>query len=175
MVAKHKADGRPSEGGAVIRLAQREDAAEIFRLIRELADFEGLAHEVKASESDILRDGFGEQPRFECLLAEQDGRAVGFALFFYNYSTFEGAAGLYLEDLFVTPELRGRGIGKALLARLATLAVERSCARLDLWVLHWNPARDFYHRLGIKHLSDWLPYRLTGEPLRQLAAADTGD
>ena len=156
----------------VIRMAQREDAGAVLRLIRELAEFEGLLHEVRAREADILRDGFGAQPRFECLLAEVDGEAVGFALYFHNYSTFEGRAGLYLEDIYVNERVRGLGLGRALMARLARLAIERGCARFELSVLHWNPAREFYRRLGFEHNVDWLPYRLGGASLEALAAED---
>ena len=152
-----------------IRLARREDAATILHLIRELAAFEDLLGHVRASEADILRDGFGDTPRFECLLAELDGEAVGFALFFHNYSTFEGRAGLYLEDLYVAERVRGLGVGRMLMASIARLALERGCRRLELAVLHWNPARDFYRRLGFDHNTDWLPYRLQGELLRRLA------
>ncbi len=159
---------------AKIRTAKREDAATILRLIRELAEFENLLDQVRAREADILRDGFGPTPRFECLLAELDGRAAGFALYFHNYSTFEGRAGLYLEDIYISPKARGAGLGQAMMARLAAIAVERNCARLDLWVLHWNPARAFYGKLGFGHMEDWLPYRLEGAGLRKLAGADKG-
>ena len=155
-----------------IRSARPEDAATILRLIRELAAYEKLLDQVRASEADILRDGFGPTPRFECLLAELEGEAQGFALFFHNYSTFEGRAGLYLEDIYVAPAARGSGLGRALMARLAAIALERGCARFDLWVLHWNQARDFYHRLGFDHMSAWLPYRLEGAALRALATED---
>lgn len=156
----------------VVRPAAPADAGTILRLIRELAAFENLLDHVRASEADILRDGFGPAPRFECLLAELDGEAMGFALFFHNYSTFEGRAGIYLEDIYVAPAARGRGLGRALMARLAQVAIERGCARLDLWVLHWNPARDFYRGLEFEHMADWLPYRLQGAALRRLADAD---
>lgn len=158
----------------VIRQAKAQDAATILRLIRGLADYENLLPEVRASEADLLRDGFGETPRFECLLAEAEGAAVGFALFFHNYSTFEGRAGLYLEDIYVEAEARGLGIGRKLMARLAAIALERGCARFDFWVLHWNPTRDFYHQLGFEHMEDWLPYRASGEKLRRLAEEDSG-
>ena len=158
----------------LVRAAKREDAATILRLIRDLADYEKLLHEVRASAADILRDGFGERPAFECLLAEAGGEAVGFALFFPNYSTFEGRAGLYVEDIYVAPSARSLGVGRALMARLARIALERGCPRIDLWVLHWTPARDFYRRLGFDHMEDWLPYRTQGEALRQLAATDGG-
>jgi GNAT superfamily N-acetyltransferase len=153
-----------------IREARREDAGTIVALIEELAAFEKLSHEAKASHEDILRDGFGERPYFECLLAERAGEAIGFALYFSNYSTFEGRPGLFLEDLFVSERARGLGIGRMLLTRLAAITVERGWRRLDLQVLHWNPARDFYHRLGIQHNEQWLPYRLTGQALLDLAA-----
>jgi GNAT superfamily N-acetyltransferase len=158
----------------VIRAAEPADAGTILRLIRELAEFESLLDQVRATEADILRDGFGPTPRFECLLAELDGAAVGFALYFHNYSTFEGRAGLYLEDIYVAPSARKAGVGRALMRRLAQTAIERGCARFDLWVLHWNPARDFYHRLGFDHMSDWLPYRLDGAELRALAEDSAG-
>ncbi len=156
----------------LIRTARREDAGEILRLIRELAEFENLLDQVRAREEDILRDGFGPRPRFECLLGEIGGEVLGFALYFHNYSTFEGRAGLYLEDIYVSPAARSTGLGRALMARLAKIAVERECARLDLWVLHWNPAREFYRRLGFDQMEDWLPYRLDGAALGKLAKAD---
>ena len=156
-----------------IRMAGREDAATILRLIRELAAYEDLLDQVRASEADILRDGFGDPARFECLLAEQGGVAVGFALFFHNYSTFEGRSGLYLEDLYVNERVRSLGLGRALLARLAKVAVARGCPRLELAVLDWNPARAFYLRLGFDHNKDWYPYRLGGIRLEALAAEDS--
>ncbi len=153
-------------------MARREDAGTILRLIRELAEFEGLVHEVRAREADILRDGFGAAPRFECLLAEVDDEALGFALFFHNYSTFEGRAGIFLEDIYVNERIRALGVGRALMARLARLAIERGCARFELSVLHWNPAREFYRRLGFEHNADWLPYRVGGASLARLAEED---
>jgi len=162
----------PTDEAPRIRLAGREDAATILRLIRELAAYEDLLDQVRASEADILRDGFGASPRFECLLAEHGDEAVGFALFFHSYSTFEGRACLYIEDLYVGEQVRGLGVGRALMARLAGLAVARDCPRLELAVLHWNPARDFYRRLGFDHNTDWLPYRLGGVRLEALAAED---
>jgi GNAT superfamily N-acetyltransferase len=152
-----------------IRPATAGDAAAIVRLVRELADYEKLADQVRITEADVLRDGFGERPRFECLLAELDGEAVAFALFFHNYSTFEGRPGIYLEDLHVTEAARGLGIGQRLMGRLAALALERGCRRLELWALHWNPARDFYQRLGFRQMEDWLPYRIDGDALWRLA------
>jgi GNAT superfamily N-acetyltransferase len=152
-----------------IRPATPRDAATIVRLVRELAAYEKLADRVYISEADVLRDGFGERPWFECLLAELDGGAVAFALFFHNYSTFEGRPGIYLEDIHVTEAARGLGIGRRLMGRLAMLALERGCRRLELSALHWNPARDFYERLGFRPMEDWLPYRIDGHALRRLA------
>lgn len=156
-----------------VRLAQADDTATILGLIKALAAFEDLSDQVRATEADILRDGFGQTPRFECLIAEHQGEAIGFALFFHSYSTFEGRSGLYLEDLFVLEQARGLGAGCALLQTLARLARDRNCARLELSVLHWNPARDFYHRLGFQHKEEWLPYRLDGDALRSLAEEST--
>jgi GNAT superfamily N-acetyltransferase len=156
-------------GDIAVRLAQPSDAGTILALIRELAAFEELLHEVRATEADIRRDGFGPQPRFECLLADLAGEPVGFALFFHNYSTFEGRAGLYLEDIYVRPAARGRGVGRALMRALARAALERDCARFELSVLHWNPARDFYGELGFTQMANWLPYRLAGQALTRLA------
>jgi GNAT superfamily N-acetyltransferase len=156
----------------VIREATASDAATIVRLVIELATFEGLADEVRITEADVLRDGFGERPRFKCLLVEVDGQAMGMALYFATYSTFEGRANLYVEDLYLAESARGQGLGRKLLARLAAIALERGCRRLDLEVLDWNPARDFYDRLGFQHREGWLPYRLGGDALQRLAAAD---
>jgi GNAT superfamily N-acetyltransferase len=157
-------------GEIAIRTAGPEDVGTLLRLIRRLAEFERLADEVRASEADLLREGFGRLPRYEALLAEEDGEAIGFALFFHSFSTFEGRSGLHLEDIFVVDAARGRGVGRKLMARLAAIAAERDCARLDLSVLHWNPARRFYDRLGMKQMTDWIPYRLAGAGLAQLAA-----
>lgn len=153
-----------------IRVATAADAATIVRLVRELAAFEGLADQVRMTIEDVLRDGFGARPCFECLLAEIGDQAVGMALYFQTYSTFEGCANIYLEDLYLAEAVRGQGLGKRMLARLAAVAVERGCRRLDLEVLDWNPARGFYDRLGFRHRQGWLPYRVDGEALGQLAA-----
>jgi GNAT superfamily N-acetyltransferase len=152
-----------------IRPAEASDAATIVRLVRELADFEGLLDQVRLTEADVLRDGFGERRRFECLLAEIDAAPAGFALYFEDYSTFEGRPGIFVEDLYVAESARGLGIGQQLLAHLARIAVERDYRRLDLMVLHWNPARGFYDRLGFRQSADWLPYRLSGDALARLA------
>ena len=156
-----------------VRFATAADVKTILRFIKGLAEFEHEPDAVKATESDLLRDGFGPKPKFEVLIAEIEKESVGFALFFPTYSTWEGRPGLYLEDLFVVENMRGQGIGLALLVRLAAIAVERDCARLELSVLHWNPAREFYHTLGLHHKDEWLPYRISGEALRALAARVT--
>jgi ribosomal protein S18 acetylase RimI-like enzyme len=156
----------------VIRAATAADAATIVRLLRALAEYEDLLDQVKIDAAAVLRDGFGERRYFECLLAEVAGAAVGLAVFYHTYSTFEGRPELYVEDIVVDQAARGQGVGRALMARLAALALERNCFCLDLAVLHWNPARDFYRRLGFRHVEDWLPYRLDGEGLRRLAAAE---
>ena len=153
-----------------IRDAVPEDVPAILRLVRALAEFEHQPDAVVATETDLRRDGWGPQKRFSCRIAEVDGAAVGFALWFYSYSTWEGRAGLYLEDLYVSPEARGRGLGEQMIVDLARIAVREGLRRLDLSVLDWNPARGFYHRLGLQHRSDWLPYRVAGEALTALAA-----
>jgi GNAT superfamily N-acetyltransferase len=155
-----------------IREALSTDAGIIVRLIRELAAYENLVDLVRITDADVLRDGFGERPCFECLLAEVDGQVVGFAIHRPSYSTFDGRPGLYVEDLFVADRARGLGIGRTLMARLAALARERGCSRMSLAVLHWNPARDFYRRLGFVQVEDWLSYQLSGEALTRLAAED---
>ena len=152
-----------------IRLATAEDAELILSLVRELATFEHELDKVEATAEDFRREGFGPDPVFECLIAELDGSPVGMALYFHNFSTWTGRRGIYLEDLYVQERARGKGVGERLIRALAGLAVERGCARLDLWVLHWNPARRFYERLGIEHMTDWLPYRIRGEALQRLA------
>ena len=155
----------------IVRAATPADAPIIVQLIRELAAYEKepLAN-VKATEADILRDGFGPQRRFECLLVELGGRPAGFTLFFHNYSTWEGRAGIYVEDIFVSEWARGRNIGRRLLAEIASIAEGRGCRRVDLSVLHWNSARAFYERIGLVEMSEWRPYRLKGEALTALAA-----
>jgi GNAT superfamily N-acetyltransferase len=154
---------------AVIRSARPGDVAAILRLIRALAEYEKLAHEVVATEAALRETLFGAQPAAEVLLAEEDGHAVGLALFFQNYSTFLARPGIYLEDLFVEPAHRGRGIGKALLQAVARLAVRRGCGRFEWSVLDWNtPAIEFYRALGARPMSDWTIMRVTGEALRRL-------
>jgi len=151
-----------------IRNATPEDVPEIARLIRALADYEKLGDEVLATEEQLRESLFGQRPAAETVLAWLDGRAIGLAVFFSNYSTFRGRAGLYLEDLFVEPAQRGRGYGKALLRHVARLAVERGCERMEWSVLDWNtPAIEFYRSLGARPLEDWTIYRLQGESLKQ--------
>jgi GNAT superfamily N-acetyltransferase len=153
-----------------IRPATPADAALIFALIGELADYEKLAHEVKASETDIADILFAPSPRAFCDIAELDGAPVGFALWFYNVSTFDGRHGIYLEDLFVRPEARGRGAGLALLRRLAQRCRDEGLARLEWAVLDWNSlAINFYDALGAAAKSDWIIRRLSGEALAALA------
>ena len=139
-----------------IRAAKAADVSLILELIRELATYEREPDAVVASEADLLRDGFGERPFFQCLIAEADGVPAGFALYFFNYSTWRGRPGIHLEDLFVRPALRGQGIGKALLIEIARIAVHNECGRFQWDVLNWNqPAIDFYHSLGAKFMSEW--------------------
>jgi GNAT superfamily N-acetyltransferase len=155
-----------------IRPATRADLSLIAQFIRDLADYERLAHEVRFDEAVLGDRLFGARPYAEVLIGEVDGVAHGFALFFHNFSTFEGKPGIYLEDLFVRPEARGGGLGKAFLQRLAQLAVERDCARLEWWVLDWNePAIRFYKALGAKPMDDWTTYRVDGDALAALASA----
>ena len=158
-----------------VRRATAADAALIHELVVELAIFERAPDAVLATPEDFLREGFGEKPAFECLIAESSGEALGFALFFENFSTWTGRRGIYLEDIFVRQRARGRGAGLALMRALAGIVLERGGARLDLWVLHWNPARRFYERLRFEQMRDWLPYRLSGAELRALAGASTED
>lgn len=158
----------------IIRVATIDDTPLILTLIRGLAEYERLAHEAVATEEDIRASLFGARPAAEVLIAESDGEPAGFALFFHNYSTFLGRRGLYLEDLFVFPAFRGRGIGRALMVRLAQIALERQCGRFEWWVLDWNePSIRFYESLGARAMSDWTVYRLTGEPLSRLANEGT--
>ncbi len=156
-----------------IRDAEASDVPVILRLIRGLAEYERAPGAVTATEADLLRDGFGERPLFHVVLAEWDGAAVGFAFYFFNYSTWEGRPGLYLEDLFVEPAFRGWGIGKALLVHLARIAVQKGCGRYQWQVLDWNePAIKFYESMGGRLLREWLPVRVTGDELQRLAGAE---
>ncbi len=153
-----------------IRRATPEDAATIVRLVRALAVFEKEPVEsVKLREADVVRDGFGAAPRFEVLIAELDQEPIGFALFFPSYSTWEGRPGLYVEDIFVEERARGLGIGRRLMAEIADIARQRGCPRVELSVLDWNPAREFYQRIGFQQQTNWLPYRLSGSVLAALS------
>ena len=154
-----------------IRSAVPADAAQIVRFIAALAEYEKLSHEAKATEADITRDLFGAEPRVFCEIAEHDGRPVGFALWFYTYSTFQGRHGIWLEDLFVDPEARGLGIGKALLVDLARRCVREGLGRFEWWVLDWNkPAIDFYESQGGVLQDEWTKVRVDGEALARLGA-----
>jgi Acetyltransferases len=156
-----------------LRLATPADAPALFELILALAEYEKLTHEVVGSAEQLAEHLGGDPPLVEALLAEVDQQAVGFALFFGNYSTFLTKPGIYLEDLFVRPAYRGQGIGKSLLSALAKLAVERNCGRLEWNVLDWNePAIAFYKRIGANILPDWRTCRVTGEAIAQLASLD---
>ena len=152
-----------------LRAGEVADVPVIARLIRGLAAYEKLENEVVMTEELLSQHLFGERAYAETVLAEEDGEAAGFALFFHNFSTFLGRPGIYLEDLFVLPERRGKGIGKALLVHLARLAVERGCGRLEWSVLDWNrPAIGFYESLGARPNDEWTVYRLTGDALESL-------
>ncbi len=155
------------------RFACREDCPLILDFIRQLASYERMAEEVVATE-ELLKEWIFEKGRAEVLFALWEGREVGFALFFYNFSTFLGRAGLYLEDLFVREDCRGRGIGRGLLGELARLALERGCGRLEWSCLDWNqPSIDFYLSLGATPMEEWTVYRLTGETLRAMARQES--
>lgn len=156
--------------GLSIDPAAEPDVPLLLRFIRALAVYEKLEHEVTATEEGLRRTLFGEKRYAEALIARLDGEPVGFALFFHNYSTFVGKPGLYLEDLFVEPAHRGKGIGKALLRRLAAIALERDCGRMEWAVLDWNaPSIAFYRALGAVPMDDWTVFRLAGDDLRELA------
>jgi GNAT superfamily N-acetyltransferase len=153
-----------------IRTATEADVPQILEFIRALAAYEREPDAVTATEADLLRDGFGHTPFYFCLIADLDGKPAGFAFYFFNYSTWKGRPGLYLEDLFVHPEFRGLGIGKALLERVAAIAVEKNCPRLQWEVLDWNtPAIDFYRAMGAEFLDEWRNVRVSGDALLRLA------
>jgi GNAT superfamily N-acetyltransferase len=162
----------------VIRIirARASDAGLIVHFVRALAAYEKEpAQTVRITEADVVRDGFGANPRFEALIAEMDGAPAGFALFFPNYSTWEGRPGLYVEDIFVEEHARRHGVGRRLMAAVARLARERGFARIDLSMLDWNPARGFYRRLGLKQMESWQPFRLEGVSLERLAMQSGAD
>lgn len=159
-------------GLVTFRQAGPEDAGLILHFIRELADYEQMLDQVVATE-ELLREWLFEKKKAEVIFALEHGREVGFALYFHNFSTFLGRAGLYLEDLFVLPEARGKGYGKALLKQLAAIARERGCGRLEWWCLDWNqPSIDFYKAMGAVPMEDWTVYRVTGDALDKLAKED---
>jgi len=152
--------------------ATKNDIPLILALIKELAEYERLAHEAVATEEILNETLFGDRPYAEVIIAQYDNEPVGYALYFHSFSTFLGRPGLYLEDLFVQPPFRGKGIGKALLATLAQIAIDRKCGRLEWAVLDWNePAIGFYKSLGAKPMDAWTVYRMTDEPLAQLASS----
>ncbi len=154
-----------------IREATPYDIPEILKLIHELAEYENLLDLVVISGEDLRRDAFGAEPIIHILMAEWDGAVAGYALYFFNYSTFRGRPGIFLEDLFVRSQFRKKGIGKALLIRLAKIAVEEKCARFEWQVLDWNtPSIEFYKSLGAVVMKEWLTMRVTGEALEKLAA-----
>ena len=159
----------PEESGITIRKASVNDIPLVLQLIKELAEFERISHEVFASEETLQESLFGQKPAAEAILAERAGKPVGFAIYFNNFSTFVGRPGLYIEDLYVKPECRGLGVGKALLRHCARVAQERNLGRVEWAVLDWNPARAFYEHFGARAMDDWVIYRLTGTALRDLA------
>jgi GNAT superfamily N-acetyltransferase len=153
-----------------LRDATRDDVPAILALIRDLAEYEKEPQSAVATADDLLRDGFGERPLFRVVMAEWAGETAGFAFYFFNYSTWQGRPGLYLEDLFVRPAFRGKGIGKALLVHLAGIALRENCGRFVWQVLDWNePAIRFYESLGARHMKEWMTMRVDGEALERLA------
>ena len=157
------------ENKLTFRYAERKDVSLILQFIKDLAEYEKMLDEVVADEA-TLEEWIFDQKKAEVLFAMEEGKEVGFALFFHNFSTFLGRAGLYLEDLFVQPEHRGKGYGKQILQKLASIAVERKCGRLEWWCLDWNqPSIDFYLSLGAEPMSDWTVYRIAGDTLQNLA------
>lgn len=153
-----------------IRFAQEKDIPLILQFIKGLAEYENMLDEVTATE-EILRESLFVRKKAEVLIGEYEGEPVGFALFFHNFSTFLGKPGIYLEDLFILPEMRGKGFGRIMLSRLARLAVERDCGRLEWWCLDWNePSIRFYGKLGAKPMDEWTVYRVCGKELSDLAA-----
>ena len=151
------------------RFAERKDVPLILYFIKELADYENMLDEVVATE-EILEQWLFDKNKAEVIFSMEDGVETGFALFFHNFSTFLGRSGVYLEDLYVKPEYRGKGYGKGLLKKLAEIAVERGCGRLEWWCLDWNkPSIDFYLALGAQPMEDWTVYRIAGDTLKQLA------
>jgi GNAT superfamily N-acetyltransferase len=152
-----------------IRAAKQEEVGEILNLIKELAEYEKAPEQVEATEADLVTTIFGENPKVFCDVVELDSEIVGMAIWFLNYSTWQGKHGIYLEDLYIRSEFRGRGYGKALLQHLAAICNERGFGRFQWWVMDWNsPAIEFYCSLGAEAMSEWTVYRVTGGPLREL-------
>ncbi len=163
-----------SDPRITLRFATADDAGLILDFIRQLAEYENLTHEMVTDEDQLRQSLFGERRVAEVVIASYDGEPAGFALFFHNFSTFLGRPGIYLEDLFVIPALRGHGIGQVLLSHLAKIAVKRGCGRLEWAVLDWNTdAIRFYERLGAKPMDEWTMFRLTGDSLQELAQIST--
>jgi GNAT superfamily N-acetyltransferase len=158
-----------------VRFATADDVPLLLRFIRQLAVFERAPDAVVTTEADLRHHGFGPERRFEAILAFLDGEPAGCALFHSRFSTWLGRPGLYLEDLYVVEQARGRGVGRRLMTRLAAIAVERGWGRIDFHVLDWNPAREFYHRLGMEHLGAWLRYGGDEAALQRLAAEDRAE
>lgn len=156
-------------GNLTFRNAERQDVPLILQFIKELADYEKMLDEVVADE-DTLETLIFDKQKAGVIFALEDGNEIGFALFFHNFSTFLGRSGIYLEDLYIKPAFRGKGYGKAILKKLASIAVERGCGRLEWWCLDWNkPSIDFYLSLGAEPMSDWIVYRIAGDTLAQMA------
>lgn len=152
-----------------IRAARRDDATTIIQLIKDLAEYEKAPDQVEASEKEILATIFATDPKVFCDLVEVDGEIAGMAIWFLNYSTWQGKHGIYLEDLYIRPEFRGRGFGKALLQHLASICIERGYGRFQWWVLDWNsPAIEFYRSIGAEAMSEWTVYRVSGQELEDL-------
>lgn len=160
------------KGAIRVRFASAEDCPLLLRLIRELAAYERAPNAVVATEEDLRRHGFGPEPQFEAILAFLDDEPAGAALFHARFSTWLGRPCMHLEDLYVSEAARGRGVGRRLMARLAAIAIERGWGRIDFHVLDWNPARAFYHRIGMGHVGGWLRYGADEAALRRLAADD---
>ncbi|HEY5133706.1 MAG TPA: GNAT family N-acetyltransferase [Candidatus Krumholzibacteriaceae bacterium] len=158
----------PRQRQITIRQASIDDVPLVLQLIRELAEFERISHEVVATEEIIRESLFGEAQAAEAILAECGGAPAGMAVYFQNFSTFVGRAGLYIEDLYVRPEYRGSGVGRALFRHCAGVALARNLGRVEWAVLEWNPAREFYERFGAKAMDDWVLYRLSGDALKRL-------
>lgn len=153
----------------IIREATVDDVPVILTLIRELAEFERLPDQVIATEETLRESLFGEDAAARVILAEMDGGPVGFTVYFYNFSTFVGRPGVYIEDIYIRPDHRGTGVGTAMMRHCARIALEKKCGRIEMAVLHWNPARSFYERYGAEAMEDWIVYRISGDAIRRLA------